>query len=120
VTSITAATRAQALGLQCPNGAGLRFAGREKERARVSISTSSPAQGEVQQLLERLVLTDRDVGIRVTVCLQGEFLIDAWAGPAEPGAPHRSMPGSDGLGTGRRSRGGAPLRDDVAVNARSR
>ena len=50
-----------------------------------STSTLRPrAQGDVQQLLERLVATGQEIGIQVAAYLDGELVVDAWAGLADP------------------------------------
>jgi len=56
-----------------------------REHMMQSTSTSSPrAQGDVQPLLERLVATGQETGIQAAAYLDGELVVDAWAGVADP------------------------------------
>ena len=48
-------------------------------------ATSSPrARGELQQQLEQLVRTGQETGIQVAAYLDGELVVDTWAGVADP------------------------------------
>ena len=48
-------------------------------------TTPNPhAQTAVRQLLERLVATDQVTGIQVAAYLDGQLVVDAWAGVADP------------------------------------
>ena len=46
--------------------------------------TKTNVNHQVQQLLEQLVSTDQETGIQVAAYLDGQLVVDAWAGLADP------------------------------------
>ncbi|MGH2541235.1 MAG: serine hydrolase domain-containing protein, partial [Ardenticatenaceae bacterium] len=46
--------------------------------------TTTNVNDQVQQVLEQLVATDQETGIQMAAYLDGELVVDAWAGVADP------------------------------------
>ena len=51
---------------------------------RSNSASGTGASRDVQPLLERLVATGQETGVQVAANLDGELVVDAWAGLADP------------------------------------